>query len=292
MDIRLFSYRGVSIKCSPAVIVLAGLAVIFDMWVTLLIAFVSLTMHELSHAFTAWAVGMRIEAMEIQPFGFVARLSGKISPMDEFAVAASGPLFSIITACVAAYATNYIFDKTNILNEFIRFNIILGILNLIPAMPLDGGRMLKSVLERFLPSNRALMISVWPGIIFGLALTAFGIYIIVDMRIFNVTPIIMGTFLFMAALKERRNSNTQRLTAMIRRADMINRGQYITTRYTAMHKSVKASDALRTLSMNRYNIITVVDENMKKLGELDESRLMNGMAASGDDVTIGELLVP
>lgn len=288
MDIRLFSFRGVSIKCSPVVMLLAALAAIFDMWVTLLVAFISLTLHEISHTLVAKAAGMRIDAIEIQPFGFVARISGRISSMDEFAVAATGPVFSLLTACAAAYASRSIITDAYVLEEFIRFNVILGIFNLLPALPLDGGRMLRAVLERFIP--RAGRILIWFGMLLGAVLSIFGVYVIAFMRVFNVTPLIMGVFLFAAAIRELKNSNAHRLGTLIKRTDMINRGRSLPMRSIAMHRSVTAQDALRNISLNSYNIITVVDENMHKLGEIDESCLMSGMAANGNNVTIGELL--
>lgn len=288
---RIMSIGAISIKCNFLMIGLILFAVIFDMWVSLVVAFISLSLHEASHVLIAKAVGACVTSIEIQPFGFVARLSGRgLSNTDEFAVASAGPVFSLIAGCVAAYASTRFGGGIYVLDEFVRFNITLGLLNLFPALPLDGGRMFRAFMERFLTSRMAFLLSVWPGVILGAVLSAFGLCVLILRYTLNITPFVMGIFLFISALMELKMSHSNKLSAMIKRTDTINRGEEMTVRYTALHKSVTAFDALRMLSFNRYNLIIVVDGNLHKIGELDEPTLISGMAAYGNNTPIGELI--
>lgn len=71
---RICSIRHISVECSLPVLLIIPLAGIFEMLDILLMAFIALSAHELCHAYMARSFGVGVIKIEIQPFGFVARL--------------------------------------------------------------------------------------------------------------------------------------------------------------------------------------------------------------------------
>ncbi len=64
----------------------------------------------------------------------------------------------------------------------------------------------------------------------------------------------------------------------------------MTVREIAAHESMAAEEAVRILSANRYNVLRVLDASMRTLGEIDEGRLLVGIARFGAGVSVGEIL--
>jgi PDZ domain-containing secreted protein/Zn-dependent protease len=119
--------------------------------VTAVLFFASILLHELGHAFRALKEGMRIEGITLWLFGGVARFSGMFpSPGAEFRIAIAGPIVSVVLgvafggAALAANALGAAGSIRGIVDYLARINLVLVGFNMVPALPLDGGRVLRS----------------------------------------------------------------------------------------------------------------------------------------------------
>ena len=116
---------------------------------TALLMFASVLVHELAHSFVAKARGLNPRSITLFIFGGVSNLSGEPeSPRTEFLVAIVGPLTSFVLAGVA-YALATVVDEVRfdaVVSYLFLINLSLGLFNLVPGFPLDGGRVLRSVL--------------------------------------------------------------------------------------------------------------------------------------------------
>ena len=115
-----------------------------------LLFFTSLLLHELGHAVVAQREGMQIAGITLWVFGGVARFKGMFpSAGAEFRIAIAGPLVSLAigVACVlGGYAVSAPSAVDGVLTWIGEINIILLVFNMLPALPLDGGRVLRSIL--------------------------------------------------------------------------------------------------------------------------------------------------
>jgi Zn-dependent protease len=115
-----------------------------------LLFFTSLLLHELGHAFQAQREGMEIEGITLWLFGGVARFRGMFpSAGAEFRIAIAGPLVSLALGVlfVAATALIAMSDVVDGVAAWLGYiNLMLLVFNLLPALPLDGGRVLRSAL--------------------------------------------------------------------------------------------------------------------------------------------------
>ena len=116
---------------------------------TSLLIFASVLVHELAHSFVAKARGLNARSITLFIFGGVSNLTGEPeSPRTEFLVAIVGPLTSFALAALAFVLANVVDDHRFHVIVFYLFvvNLSLGLFNLVPGFPLDGGRVLRAVL--------------------------------------------------------------------------------------------------------------------------------------------------
>lgn len=123
-------------------------------WISGLIAtfffFFSVIAHELAHSLMALRIGIKIPEIRLFLFGGVARISEEAqNPKDEFAIAIVGPLSSFVLAFIFWNVKNLIAgDASSLIVAVFGYlawiNLALGIFNLIPGFPLDGGRILRA----------------------------------------------------------------------------------------------------------------------------------------------------
>ncbi len=288
---RICSIRHISVECSLPVLLIIPLAGIFEMLDILLMAFIALSAHELCHAYMARSFGVGVIKIEIQPFGFVARLKENsfLSVHAELAIASAGPVCSFIigTAAVAARQLFPAIDEA--LSIFSSVNLSIAIINLLPALPLDGGRMLRAAISLISSKRTATMITAYIGVVIGAAILALGIYGLIK-GLINITVLVMGLFLLIAALKEIKCAEGAQMRAMIRRSDVLRQGQALQVRQLALGGDAAAGTALRLLSSGYYNLIVVIDDRMSVTGYLDEGALLAGIAKKGSDTTLKSLI--
>lgn len=124
--------------------------------VAMLGLFASLILHELSHSLVARQFGLKVGGITLFVFGGVAELEHEPrNPESEFWIAIAGPAMSFTLSAIA-YAGSIVFNGSDVskpLTEVLAYlaliNLILAVFNLVPAFPLDGGRVLRAALWHF-----------------------------------------------------------------------------------------------------------------------------------------------
>jgi Zn-dependent protease/predicted transcriptional regulator len=145
--------------------------------------FGSIVVHELSHSIVARRNGLAMKGITLFVFGGVAEMEGEPqNPKTEFLMAIAGPLASaaigfVFYAIGLAAATAWPVEVLAVVNYLASINWLLAAFNLIPAFPLDGGRVLRAALwQRTGNLVRATRIAAFAGSIFGALLIAGGIF--------------------------------------------------------------------------------------------------------------------
>lgn len=177
------------------------------------VLFLLVIMHEYGHAMMARRFNVKTRDIIITPIGGIARLEDMPkNPIQEFLVALAGPMVNLFFAILCGTMlfiidTEDFFlrekDQVEVLTDPIGFlllvtmmNCILFIFNLIPAFPMDGGRILRSILSMFLARHKATIIAASIGRIMAIGFIIFGLY----NRMFSL--IFIGTFIYLMATKE------------------------------------------------------------------------------------------
>lgn len=149
-----------------------------------LVLFVCLFAHELSHALAARRFGIRTHAITLFLLGGIAQLEDEPDTWQhEMAVALAGPAISLLCACF--FAIVWIALPGGSIWATIAFylafaNTVMAALNLLPGLPLDGGRVLRSFLWRAFDNRLgATRVASWTGVMIGLGTAALGAAILV-----------------------------------------------------------------------------------------------------------------
>jgi len=144
--------------------------------------FFSIVFHEFSHSMVARQFGLPIKGITLFIFGGVAEMEEEPpNPRSEFLMAAAGPLASFLLAFLfagmesLAVAKGWPVSFVGVFDKLALINFVVAIFNLVPAFPLDGGRMLRAALWKWKNDMRvATHISSRIGAAFGLALMLLG----------------------------------------------------------------------------------------------------------------------
>ena len=244
-----------------------------------LISTIVAVQHECAHAFAAAKLGYKLRSIVLMPFGAV--IDGdlrSISLKDELYVALCGPICNLVTAgfFVALWwltPTMYAFTDVACYSS-----LAIALVNLLPAYPLDGGRVLRCILARIFKKSilseqkaeaRAMKICRVITLLFSAAFAA--LFIVQCTRgSANISALIFAVFLGAsgfgstnkAAVYERMNFSAQ---------NTLKRGAEI--RRVAVLASCPIKDVLRFISKESYLVVEVYDEQENHLFNLSQNQL-------------------
>jgi Zn-dependent protease len=298
-SLKLFSVRGIDIRVHltfPLILVWAafqfgvlgggGLAGALFGVIAISLLFVLVTLHELGHSFAALHYGVPVERIVLLPIGGVAQLRNMPdNPKQEFVIALAGPAVNVALAILmGGTAVLFGLPLTNPLTSGILltfgalfsyiffYNVILAIFNMIPAFPMDGGRVLRSALAMKLEYGQATSIAVSLGR--GLAVL-FGLYGLLNGQFFSV---LIAIFIFSGATQEGQMVKfRQRL-----------RGYTVQQAYTNQIPILRPDDSLSEVAnwMARGVTDFPVSQFDSYVGFLDNQRLMEALQQSGSSQTV------
>jgi Zn-dependent protease/CBS domain-containing protein len=190
----------------------------------------SLLAHELTHAILARRAGVKVLDVTLWLFGGVTRLGGEANTAKEaFRIAVSGPLMSLALAAVfggAAYGLGVLGVAHIVVGVawwLAGINLLLGLFNLLPGAPLDGGRVLKAYLwRRYGDSVRASVGAARAGRILAFILIALGLLeFLAGGLVGGVWLAFIGWFIFAASREEEAQVMTRQAIAGVRVTDVM-----------------------------------------------------------------------
>ena len=201
-------------------------------WVAALVTGVlfllSILAHEVSHAIVALRHGVAVDRITLWLLGGVAQLEGGAkTPRDDFLIAFAGPFTSIVIG-LGAGALAFGLDAGSapaLLVEMLKWlagiNLVLAVFNLVPAAPLDGGRVLRAALwARSKDRIRATVIASKAGRLFGIALIAGGVLLFLG-GTNGLWFALLGWFIINAASAEERHAVMEQRLGSLRVRDVM-----------------------------------------------------------------------
>ena len=288
---KLGTVRDIDIKVSPFLIVFCIGACFVGLIQTVLITFLVVTAHEICHTLAAKALGVPVYEIELMPFGGVARMQSPDirGASSEFLIALAGPALNIAVVGILSSLVLNQPQLTDMLSPWIKANLTIGIFNLVPAFPLDGGRMLRSIMTYVIGGKRASKAASFFGIVLGALMVLSGAAVFYTEGKINITMTSIGIFIISAAVKEKKEWTFSALANTTYKKRQL-RHKGMQEKLMVAGKDIKAREVMATLSRGEYNTITVLDDEMRVLGSLGENELMQGVVDKGADVCLGELV--
>jgi Zn-dependent protease len=313
-SVRLLTVRGIPVRVHVSFLLILAWAAFLGlnergrnsalgsasfMLVFTLLLFVCVVLHELGHSLVAQKFGVKVHDITLWPIGGVARLATMPKrPMAEFVITAAGPLVNLILAlafgvlAVAAIGPERLLtmiatgrgwfrlidaqNATALLVLLALQNLLLAVFNLLPAFPLDGGRLLRSFLAALMPFRNATRAASYIGQ--GLAVVLVGFSFLPPRNLFLT---LIGAFVFFAAWQERSQVMTQeRLTRYVVRDAMQPLGRELLA-------AERAGDAARRLAASPETVFPVRFGD-GSLRVITRGGLLNAAKKAGAAGAVGE----
>ena len=248
---------------------------------------VCVLLHEAGHMLMARLLRVRVVELELMPVGGAARLESVwgLRPAQLIATALAGPavnLLLVVSGVAAASA------GVRDLSMPVRVNLALLLFNLLPALPMDGGRIVCAVLARFMKPERAAHWGVRLGLI------ASGCLLILSaMTIrngpFNVTPLLAALFILAGAPHELHEARFAALESLINRRGELAREGVMPARCLAVTGDTLLSAALTPASPRRPHLYFCLDEELHISAWLTDAQILEALLHAGDG-PVGRLI--
>ncbi len=244
--------------------------------------------HEWAHVIIATALGMTVGEMELFPFGCAAKLQCfAMSRAKEIAVAAAGPAVNMLAACAVFFIDKYA-ASIAVAEKLIASNLALAAVNMLPALPLDGGRIVRAIFASFMGYKRATRLMAIAGIFFAAVLLAAGVWALMRDTL-NPSFFVMGLFLCIAAVKELKSAPYTLIRDFSGKRLAFDKRKTLSVNRFAALQTETLRDIMRELEAGKYNVVTVLDKDLGVIGELDEKEILAGMMEKGTQVTLGSI---
>lgn len=250
--------------------------------------FACVTLHELGHALAAKRYGIQTKDITLLPIGGLARLDEMPEkPSQELWVALAGPavnviIFGILYALLSfrepapAVADMGLINEHNFLYLLAVVNIWLVVFNLIPAFPMDGGRVLRALLAMKMGRLRATQWSARIGQIIAIGFILLGFYA-------NPFLIVIGLFVIFAAQAEAGHVEVQSFLAGHTAGEIVMRDVPVLNENDPIDKAVE-----KLLAGQSKNFL-VMDDNNNPVGTLNGDGIIRALHEAGNKVPVGSV---
>lgn len=285
----LFQIRDVAIKLHPSILALAVLCLLTGGGARLPAALGLVLCHEAAHGLAARRLGFRVLEIELAPFGGVARIAGlEDRPGAEALVALAGPAANLLLAMAACLACQLWPMLAGDLAGFIALNLCLCGFNLLPALPLDGGRLLRAALLPWLGRSRAGSVAAALGVALGAALAALGVALFWLSGRANLTLLVSGGYIALCALKLRRERPFEGARELLRLERESLRGRVLPVRLLAAPAGTNPVELMRRFRPDRLHLVVFVDEELRAVGKRWQGEIVAEALGRGQGPQRGE----
>lgn len=291
---RVANFAGIDLVMNYWFIAMIILFFLAGMIAKVLLVFSAVLLHELAHAGAAMALGFTVREVELLPFGGVARIEGlgAASSKGEIIIAAAGPAVSLVLAALVYGSMFYMNFWAEIWVFYYKTNLMLATFNLIPGLPLDGGRIFRAWLALYIDYGKATAIAAGISKCVSFSLLGIVIYEYVVGSTINITFLIAAVFLYTTAKSETKVAGFRTLRIMAQKKSLLQaRGIMATTHLTVM-EGVLLKDIVRSFKPDQYYVMLVVNADCKVCGTLTETEIWEGLPKTGLHASIRELIFP
>jgi stage IV sporulation protein FB len=268
----------------------------------MLLLFLCVTLHEFGHAFAARRYRIKVPSITLLPIGGVASLErAPEHPRQEFVIAIAGPLVNVALALLllpVALALNpgtvgaalrdpgeVLADAqrpglANLVNYMLAVNLMLALFNLIPAFPMDGGRILRSVLAMFMGNVAATRMAVLVGRLVAVPMAIWGILT------GNILLLLIAFFVYVGGGAEREAVESRAILRSMRAGEALNRDA------ARLYTSERLDRAVSLIVSSYQADYPVFDLGNSFVGVLTRPGLVSALRLHGEEARVVEVMTP
>jgi Zn-dependent protease/CBS domain-containing protein len=251
--------------------------------------FFCVLLHEFGHVFAARRYGVKTKDVTLWPFGGIASLERMPDkPSEELVVAIAGPLVNVAIAAILIFILGARLDPENLTKlqdpavsmaaKLAAANVFLVLFNLIPAFPMDGGRVLRALLAMRMSHAAATQWAAAIGQGFAVAFGILGIFS------GNFMLVLIAVFVFLAASGEASYAQLRAVT----------RGNLVTdamiTKFESLGTGATVNDAIECLIRTTQKEFPVVDGGGRLRGVVTRDAMIKALKDLGPDAPVLDIM--
>ena len=246
--------------------------------------------HELGHIVAAFISGAEIYCFRILPVGVSAAIEDySCKKINKIFIYSAGPSVNIIFAIVI-----YILYACQVIPiEFtvgVYINIWLAVFNLLPILPLDGGKIAMEVLSDysglFKTSKHMNIITV----ILSVIMIILGLVIFKN-TLYNASLVIVGIYILLSNTESRKETALMNIKNLLFRRSRILKQRIYPIREIAVMKDVKLSEVIKAMDYtNKFHMVNVLDENLRIVKVISEQEILDAIIINNINTEIGKIL--
>lgn len=235
--------------------------------------------HEMGHLAAANGFGWRVREVQLLPFGGVLVVDelGTAPTREELIVSLAGPLQHIWMILVALLMKWVDVGASSWWDYFIEANLMIGLFNLIPVMPLDGGKVMQSLLGYLLSYHNTILYTAWISMILSLAIIVIAIIQLISGHL-PLNILVIGIFLLVSNWYAYRQLPYHFFRFLIgrgnRMSQLLSRGTLAQPIVITRHRTM--AETLKLFMREKYHLIYIVGETGRIQAVLPEQQLVSG----------------
>jgi len=253
----------------------------------ILLLFACVVLHEFGHVIAARRYGVQTPDITLLPIGGVARLERiPEKPSQEFVVAIAGPLVNVVIAIVLLALLGGILPPesmeldnpgASLIARLAGANIFLVLFNLIPAFPMDGGRMLRAILAQWLGYARGTRIAATVGQIIAFGLGFLGLF-------GNPLLLFIALFVYLGASSEAHAAQIKEVSrGLLARDAMV-------SRFETLSPASRIEDAVQKLLATSQHEFPVIDGMGRMQGLVTRDDIIRGLRERQPETSVSEIM--
>jgi Zn-dependent protease len=239
--------------------------------------YLSVLLHEMSHALMAKRFGLPVRSITLHFLGGVTEIEGETdTPGREFGVSVVGPLTSLAVGAVALAAWQFLVPDGLLgfaVGGLAVLNLLVGVLNLVPGLPLDGGRVLRAAVWKITGNpHRGTIVAGWGGRVLALLVLLWPLF---QSSVLGwPTDVVDYLLVFVIALFLWGGASTAIASARIRRKLPALNARTLARRALAVPHDLPLSEAVRRAQENQAGSLVVLDAQGHPSGIVSEQALV------------------
>ncbi|QMV43813.1 M50 family metallopeptidase [Cohnella cholangitidis] len=258
----MIKWRGIQFRLHPLFVLVMIASVATGRFAELAMLFVIVLWHELGHLLAALRFGWTVKEVKLLPFGGVVEVeeAGTLPAREEGWVAIAGPAQNVILAAIGYFLGHVGWIDRGWSDDFVRANALIGLFNLLPVLPLDGGRILQAWICLQVPYHRTLMWSAKISLAFSGLIVVASIYPLWNGGLLHLNLLAVGLFLCVSNWMYYRNVPFVFLRFLVHRSERaekhIDRGKLSQPIVIAENRPL--STIIRLFMKEQYHLIYVM----------------------------------
>lgn len=290
MSLKITRIKNVSIHFDAFFLIVLIFTLFAGYFKVFVFCFICMALHESGHVLTAILVHARVRSIKIMPVGFSAVIDDDFCSVPQrAAISVGGPFANIVVFFILSAVNSYFLIDSENMRFFILTNLLLAVFNMIPVMPLDGGRLIWVALSGKIGLFAATNCTYKISIVFSLGIITAGLILLLDESC-NFSLLCIGLYIFFFLKSGKTEAALMNVKHVIyRRSRLLKRGIY-PARDLVVIKSVHLCEILNNIDFDRFHIIYVLDDDLKICSTFTEQQIIDNMLKYNADMTFEELI--